>query len=92
MRGPKPLYPIVLTIDEEQAFRRLLSSRKAAQGEVLRARILLAVHEHPGWSNVQIATEVGCSVRTVWKWRQRWTEKKSLADLPRPGAPRRFSP
>jgi transposase len=92
MRGPRLSYPIVSAVKEEQESRHLVSSRKAAQGEVLRARILLAVHEHPGWSNVQIATEVGCSVRTVWKWRQRWTEKKSLADLPRPGAPRRFSP
>jgi transposase len=92
MCGPRPLYPIVLSSDEEQAFRRLVSSRKAAQGEVVRARILLAAHEHPGWSNVHIAREVGCSVRTVWKWRQRWTEKKSFADLPRSGAPRRFSP
>jgi hypothetical protein len=92
MRGPKLSYPIVLTVEEEQEFRHLLSSRKAAQGNVLRARILLAAHDHPEWSNAQTAATVGCAVRTVWKWRQRWTQKKSIADLPRSGAPRRFSP
>jgi len=30
MRGPKLSYPIVLTVEEEQEFRHLLSSRKAA--------------------------------------------------------------
>ncbi len=92
MSGPKPKYPIELTSEEENELRRLVNSRKAPQGKVLRARILLAAHEHPEWSNQRIAQEVGCADRTVRKWRRRWVERHSIEDLPRPGAPRRFSP
>ena len=92
MPGPKPENPIVLTVEEEQAFRRLVASRKTPQGQALRARILLTAHEHPDWNNHQIARTLGCSHRTVRKWRRRWVERKSIEDLPRPGAPRRFSP
>jgi hypothetical protein len=28
----------------------------------------------------------------VRKWRQRWSQTRSLSDAPRSGAPRRFSP
>jgi len=92
MRGPKPKYPIELTAEEEQELRRLVNARNTPQGKALRARILLAVHDHPEWSNQQIAREVGCTDRTVRKWRRRWSETRSIEDLPRPGAPRRFSP
>jgi len=92
MRGPKPKYAIRLIPEEEKQLRRLVNSRKAPQGEVLRARIILAAYDHPEWSNQQIAREAGCTDRTVRKWRRRWVEKRSIKDLPRPGAPRRFSP
>lgn len=92
MRGPKPKYAIVLTTEEERELRRLVSSRKAPQGKALRARILLSAYDHPEWSNQQIAQAVGCTDRTVRKWRRRWVERRSIEDLPRPGAPRRFSP
>jgi hypothetical protein len=92
MRGPKPHYPIQLTDDEVKALRRLIQARKAGQGQVLRARIILTAHEHPEWSNQQIARAVGTSDRMVRKWRRRWLERHSLEDLPRPGRPRRFSP
>jgi hypothetical protein len=92
MPGPKPKYPIVLTTEEEQSFRRLLSSRKAPQGQVFRARILLAAFEHPEWSNQQIAQEAGTVDRVVRFWRRRWTDTRSIDDLPRCGRPRRFSP
>ncbi|MCL6539817.1 MAG: helix-turn-helix domain-containing protein [Roseiflexus sp.] len=58
----------------------------------MRARIVLAAHDHPDWSNQQIAQAVGTSDRIVRKWRRRWTETHSLDDAPRSGAPRRFSP
>jgi len=72
--------------------RQLVNSRKASQGQARRARIILSAHEHPEWSNQQIARTVGCSDRAVRTWRQRWAKTKSLEDLPRPGAPKRFSP
>lgn len=92
MRGPKPQYPIILTTEERNTLQRLVKSRKAAQGQVVRARIMLAADEHPEWNNQQIAQEVGCTDRTVRHWRRRWHETHTLTDLPRPGAPRRFSP
>ncbi len=92
MRGPNPKYAINLTTEQEQQLRQLVNSRKAGQGQALRARIILRAHDQPEQSNQQIAQSVGCSDRTVRKWRKRWVESHSLADLPRSGAPRRFSP
>jgi len=92
MTGPKPKYKIELTTEEEQALRKLANSRTAPHGDVVRAQILIAAHDHPEWSNQQIAQEAGCTDRCVRKWRRRWYEKRSVKDLPRPGAPRRFSP
>jgi DNA-directed RNA polymerase specialized sigma24 family protein len=92
MSGPKPKYAIQLTKDEEQELRQLVNSRKAPQGKCLRARIVLTAHDHPEWSNQQIAREAGCTDRAVRTWRRRWVETKCLDDLPRPAAPRRFSP
>jgi len=92
MRGPKPKYTIALTSEEEQQLRRLANAHKTPQVQALRARILLAAHAHPEWSNQQLAREMGCTDRTVRSWRRKWTERHSVADLPRPGAPRRFSP
>ncbi len=92
MRGPKPKYPIELTAEEEQRLRKLANSRTAPHGQVMRAQILLAAYDHPEWNNQQIAQVCGCVPLTVRKWRRRWVERKSIDDLPRPGAPRRFSP
>jgi hypothetical protein len=92
MRGPKPKYSIQLLDKEIIELRQLVNSRKASQGKALRARIILTAHEHPEWSNQQIAKTVGCSDRAVRTWRQRWVKTKSLEDLPRPGAPKHFSP
>ncbi|MFH1486479.1 MAG: helix-turn-helix domain-containing protein [Chloroflexota bacterium] len=92
MRGPKPKYAIELTTEEERDLRKLANSRKSPHGKVVRAGILLAAYDHPEWSNQQIAQEVGCTDRSVRKWRRRWKETGSIEDLPRPGAPRRFSP
>lgn len=92
MRGPKSKYPVRLTIEEELALRKLVSARNSPQVKVLRARILLTAHDHPEWRPHQVAREVGCVVRTVHRWQKRWHETHSIDDLPRPGAPRRFSP
>jgi hypothetical protein len=92
MRGPKPKYAVELTTEEEQELRKLANSRKASYVKVVRSRILLAAHDHPEWSNKQIGEEAGCTRRNVRKWRRRWVETRSIEDLPRPGAPRRFSP
>jgi transposase-like protein len=38
---------------------------------VVRAKTLLLAYEHPDWSNAPIARAVGCTDRTVRKWRRR---------------------
>jgi hypothetical protein len=90
--GPKIKYPIQLLDKEISELRQLVNSRKASQGKVRRAKIILAAHEHPEWSNQEIARQVGCSDRAVRTWRRRWVETTNLEDLPRSGAPKRFSP
>lgn len=92
MRGPKPCYPIHLSPTQADTLRQLVRAHTTPQTKSLRARIILAAHEHPDWSNQQIARAVGTADRSVRKWRRRWTETHSLEDAPRAGAPRRFSP
>ena len=91
MSGPKPKYKIQLLENEISELRQLVNARNTPQGKVMRARIVLAAHEHPEWSNQQIAAHVSCTDRAVRKWRRRWNECKSVDDLPKPGRPRRFS-
>lgn len=92
MRGPPPSYPIELTHMEMEQLQRLVRAHSTGQSMAIRARIVLAAHEHPEWSNQQIALTVGTCDRLVRKWRARWVQTHSLADAPRSGAPRRFSP
>jgi transposase len=92
MRGPKPAYPIRLTAEEAKRLQHLVRAHTTPQTLAVRARIILAAHEHPEQSNQQIASTVGTTDRTVRTWRGRWVATRSLADAPRSGAPRRFSP
>ena len=92
MPGPKPTHQIQLTADAAQQLRQQIRAHSSPQALVVRAQIVLTAHEHPDWSNQLIAQQLGTSDRMVRKWRRRWNETHSLADAPRPGAPRRFSP
>jgi len=92
MRGPKPAYPIELSAEEAKHLQQLIRAHTTPQALAVRARIILSAHEHPEQSNQQIASVVGTTDRTVRAWRGRWVKTRSLADAPRSGAPRRFSP
>jgi len=92
MRGPKPAYPIQLTAEEVQHFEHLIRVHSTPQTLAMRVRIILTANAHPEQSNQQIASTVGTTDRTVRAWRGRWVKTRSLADAPRSGAPRRFSP
>ena len=92
MSGPKPDYPISLTEAERKNLEQLVRAHKSGQRQVMRAQIPLNANAHPEWSNQQIAQGVGTSDRTVRKWRGRWVASHSIADAPRSGAPRHFSP
>jgi len=92
MNGPDPSYPIELEEAEQLALLKLSRATTAPQAQVVRAKIVLLAHDHPEYSNVQIAKLVGCALSTVRKWRKRFSQTKQLTDAPRSGAPRRFSP
>jgi Homeodomain-like domain len=91
-RGPKPSYAIHLATDEAEQLRRLVRAHSTPQAHVLRAQIVLAAHDHPDWTNQQIAHTLTTSDRMVRTWRRRWHDTRSISDAPRSGAPRRFSP
>ncbi len=99
-RGPKPT-AITLNSAEHQALELLLRQHSAPQQLVLRARIVLACAQ--GLNNAQVARQLAVSIDAVRLWRRRWLETAPadpeesltvaarLQDLPRPGAPGRFT-
>ena len=89
-RGPKPQHKVALTAPEYRELQRLARRRTASYAAVVRAKILLLAYEHPDWSHAAIAPAVGCTDRTVRKWRRRSRAGPALQDAPRPGGPRFF--
>src|SRR5882724_10433410 len=89
-RGPKPRHKVALTAAEFRELQRLTRRRTAPYAEVVRAKILLLAYEHPDWTNTAIAWAVGCTDRTVRKWRSRSRTGPALNEAPRPGGPRFF--
>jgi transposase len=68
--------------------RKLARSHTAPHRLVQRARIVRAAAA--GWENQRIADRVGCSVRTVRRWRDRFAadpSMRALKDLQRSGRP-----
>jgi transposase len=76
---------------EERTLRRLASARHAPASLIQRARIITASWE--GASVTELAQRLGCHPKTVYKWLHRFNAAglDGLADLPRPGVPRRLT-
>jgi transposase len=76
---------------EERTLRRLASARHAPASLIQRARIVTASWD--GASVAELAQWSGCHPKTVYKWLHRFNADglDGLADLPRPGLPRRIS-
>jgi transposase len=90
---PKPHYQPQFTPEQLEHARQVVSQHTAPQREVRRARLTLALAEHPTLSHGEIGALVDLDDETVYKWRRRWaTQEWSLQDAPRPGRPGSFSP
>jgi transposase len=77
---------------EERTLRKLASARHAPASLIQRARIITASWD--GASVPELAQRLGCHPKTVYKWLHRFNDTHgvdALADLPRPGVPRRLS-
>ncbi|GAA3076522.1 IS630 family transposase [Actinocorallia glomerata] len=86
-RTGRPKALLELTIEEREQLVRWERRRKSSQALALRSRIVLACGD--GWSNADVADQVGCSTNTVSKWRARFVAHRldGLVDDPRPGRP-----
>lgn len=84
----RPLAPLTLTEEERSELRGWARRPTTAQAMALRARIIIECAE--GWSNGEVAEELGVTRATVGKWRRHFLEMglDGLVDAPRPGAPR----
>lgn len=85
---------ISLSPDEAQELQRICKAATSAQAKVFRARIILRCARGDDPTNWQVAIELGCEPDSVCKWRRRFSESRleGLADAPRTGRPRSFSP
>jgi len=77
---------------EEHTLRKLASARHAPASLIQRARIITGSWD--GASVPGLAQQLGCHPKTVSKWLHRFNQAHGLdglADLPRPGLPRRIT-
>jgi putative transposase len=99
MPGPKP-EPIGLSDEVRYDLEKLVARHTTGQQKAQRARIILKAAA--GKNNAAIARELNQSIDRVRLWRRRWHElepigyedlsaDERLEDLPRPGAPARFT-
>ena len=82
--------PVMLSAGERTTLKKRVQGAKTAYRDRLRAQIVLAAAR--GRGNARIAHDLGISQDTARKWRCRFAVRGlgGLADLPRPGRPRRI--
>ena len=85
---------ILLSREDKQRLEKVANAHSSPQAQAFRSRIILLCGRKDRPTNEQVAQEFGCDPGTVGKWRQRFAAQRfsGLADLPRSGAPRSFSP
>lgn len=87
----RPKAELVISETERQTLVGWTRRRKTSQALALRAQIVLRCAT--GMQNQEVAAELGVSMPTVGKWRQRFVEDRldGLSDEPRPGQPRKIT-
>jgi transposase len=85
---------IRLSREEKQRLQKVANARSSPQAQAFRSRLILRCNHGDRPTNGQVAQEFDCDPGTVGKWRARFAARRldGLADLPRSGAPRAFSP
>jgi len=91
MKTGRPKAALALTDDERDELVRLTKRMRVNRNVAFRARVVLACAEMP--SNLEVASLLKTSNKTVGRWRRRFVEHRldALYDEPRSGAPRKFS-
>jgi Homeodomain-like domain len=69
MAGPHPI-PITVSPPQQAVLDGLLRQHSCPQALVLRVQIVLGAAA--GQRNQAVARQLGCTPKTVWKWRGRW--------------------
>ena len=69
MAGPQPV-AITVSSAQQTVLEGLLRQHSCPQALALRTRIVLGAAG--GSRNQPLAQQLGCSAKTVWKWRKRW--------------------
>lgn len=69
MAGPQPI-AITLSPPQQALLEELLRQHSCPQAQVLRARIIVGAAA--GHRNDPLAQHLGCTPKTVRKWRRRW--------------------
>jgi hypothetical protein len=85
---------IRLSREEKQQLQKVANAHSSPQARAFRSRIILRCGHGGRPTNDRVARELDCDPGTVGKWRTRFAAQRldGLADLPRSGAPRAFSP
>jgi transposase len=97
-RNMRKVFVVRLPEHEREQLLALVKAGKAAALKLMRARILLKAdqREHaPAWTDVEIATALDISLKTVFNVRRRWVEQGLDAALARkpqaaPSRPRKL--
>lgn len=93
MSGPAPLYQPVFPPEFLAKCQQIAKRRATSFGEVLRARLVLLLHDRPSVSNVEAGLEFGLHPNAIRLWRRRWAEGEfSLDDQTGRGRKPTFSP
>jgi transposase len=85
-------FPIVLSADEEHRLQQIARNYTSPYCDVVRVKVALLAAQ--GLQNRQIGERLDLPRQIVCKWRKRFFEERlaGLAERPRRGRPRDFSP